>query len=233
PLAVAGSAAAATTAPQQADLPTLGLPNAALPLGLPDSLGSLTAGLPVAHALPVDDAVNGLMPPLGQIMQVGDLGLLPQRPAVAGPAIRSAMPDAAGLSDAANRMLSGSAAQAVSRLTSALPLANVVPQLASAGDGPLQLAPNVLRQGALATLADNVAPQSDALTGGLVGQTQPLVSQLHTRGVPTVGELTNNVSSTNLPVVGTVGSLTQTLPVSSVLGSTGPVTGALQNVSGL
>src|SRR5436305_5990405 len=51
PLACAGTAAAA--AGPQADLQTLGLPNLALPFGLPDSLGPLVAGVPVANDVPL------------------------------------------------------------------------------------------------------------------------------------------------------------------------------------
>ena len=59
------------------------------------------------------------------------------------------------------------------------------------------------------------------------------MSQLRRTGVPTVGDLTGGLSATRLPVVGTVGSVTQTLPVTTLLGNESPVTGALQNVSGL
>ena len=120
---------------------------------------------------------------------------------------------------------------AAERPTSALPLSNLVPQLAPASGGPLQLAPNVLRESAVGTLASGLSPQTRDLTGGLAGQAQPLVSQLRQTGVPTVGDLTGGLSSTQLPVVGTVGSVTQTLPVTTLLGTESPVTGALQNLS--
>lgn len=139
PLACAGPAAAAT--PAQTDLSTLGLPNLALPFGLPDSIDPLTAGVPIAQ--------------------------------------------------------------------------------------------NVLHEGALGTLASGFAPQTDALTGGVIGQAAPLVAQLRQTGVPTVGDLTGKLSETQLPMVGSVGSLTQALPVTSMLGADGPVTGALQNVGGV
>jgi len=244
PLAAAGSAMAATT--PQADLPTLGLPNMALPLGLPDSIDPLAAGLPVVQDLPLNDTVSGLMPPVGELTQVGNLGVLPvQGPAVDG-LVRSAGlqtgPGVAGqaravdngaLAAVSNRALTDGATRTAGRLTSALPLANLVPQLASTAGGPMQLAPNVLSEGALGTLTGGVAPQASDLAGGLVGQTSPLVAQLHHTGVPTVGDLTTQLSGTQLPVVGTVGSLTGTLPVTTVLGNSSPVTGTLQNLSGL
>ena len=140
---------------------------------------------------------------------------------------------AGGLATSVDRALTGGAQSTAARLTSALPLSNLVPQLASASSGPLQLAPTVLRDGALGTLTSGLSPQARDLTGGLVGQAAPLVSQLRQTGVPTVGDLTGGLSATQLPVVGTVGSVTQTLPVTTLLGTESPVTGALQNLSGL
>src|SRR5260370_1029771 len=121
-------------------LPTLGLPNLPLPLGLPDSVGSLAQGLPLAGDLPGSDAVSGSTPPVDEIRQGGSPGVIPP---------------------------------------------------------------------------------------------QPLVSQRRSSGVPTVGDLTGGLSATQLPVVGTVGSVTQTLPVTTLLGTSSPVTGVLQNVSGV
>jgi hypothetical protein len=247
PLACAGTAAAAQDAPM---LPTLGLPNLPLPLGLPDSVGPLTDSLPLAGNLPVADLVTGMTPPLNEVVQIGDLGgILPQRAPQAAPMTRSAdamarpatlaanaesMALSAGnLAATADHTLTSGAQAATERLTSALPLSNLVPQLASASGGPLQLAPNVLREGAVGTLTSGLSPQARDLTGGLVGQAQPLVSQLRQTGVPTVGDLTGGLSSTQLPVVGTVGSVTQTLPVTTLLGTESPVTGSLQNLSGL
>lgn len=250
PLACAGAASAAT-APQTAVpmLPTLGLPNLPLPLGLPDSVGSLAQGLPLAGDLPISDVVSGVTPPIDEIVQVGNLGVIPEQPARSVPMIRSApVPQqptmiatnaenmalgAGGLATAADHALTDGAQSAAERLTGALPLNNLVPQLASTSGGPLQLAPNVLHEGAIGTLASGIAPQARNLSGGLVGQAQPLVSQLHSNGVPTVGDLTGGLSATQLPVVGTVGSVTQTLPVTTLLGSSSPVTGVLQNVSGV
>ena len=250
PLACAGTAAAAAAAQDAPMLPTLGLPNLPLPLGLPDSVGPLTDSLPLAGNLPVADLVTGMTPPLNEVVQIGDLGgILPQRAPQAAPMIRSAdamarpatlaanaesMALSAGnLATTADHTLTSGAQAAAGRLTSALPLSNLVPQLASASGGPLQLAPNVLREGAVGTLTSGLSPQTRDLTGGLVGQAQPLVSQLRQTGVPTVGDLTGGLSSTQLPVVGTVGSVTQTLPVTTLLGTESPVTGALQNLSGL
>ncbi|HZP55093.1 hypothetical protein [Actinocrinis sp.] len=242
PLACAGTAAAATG--PQADLQTLGLPNVALPFGLPDSINPLVAGVPIANDLPLDGTLNAATPPLSDLMQVGDLGLLPQRPQ-ADAQVRSATLDAqpadsaqklavgtGNLANAADRLLSGQTQRAATQLAEALPVNNVMPQLAASG-GALGLAPNVLHQGALGTLTSGLSPQADALAGGVIGQAAPLVSQLRQGGVPTVSDLTGKLSGTQLPMVGSVGSLTQTLPVTGVLGADSPVTGALQSAGSL
>jgi hypothetical protein len=246
PLACAGTAAAATG--PQADLQTLGLPNVALPFGLPDSIDPLIAGVPLANELPLDSTLSAATPPLSDIMQVGDLGVLPERApnAVAGAQVRSAtleeQPADAGqklafagssLANATDRLLGAQTQGATARLAEALPLNNLTPQLAAESGGPLALAPNVLHQGALGTLTAGLTPQADELAGGVISQAAPLVSQLRQGGVPTVSDLTGKLSGTQLPMVGSVGSLTQTLPVTSVLGSGSPVTGALQNVGSL
>src|SRR5258708_10273775 len=90
PLAAAGTAAPAATSVPQADLPTVGLPNLALPFGLPDSVDPLTAGVPVVQELPLSEAGNRIMPPLGQLVQVSDLGLLPEQPPAAAKLARAA-----------------------------------------------------------------------------------------------------------------------------------------------
>lgn len=244
PLACAGTAAAATDT--QAVLPTLGLPNLALPFGLPDSIDPLTAGLPIAQDLPLGDALSAAAPPLSDVTQVGDLGLLPERSPLADAQARSATlaqqpADSAQklatgeteLASAADRLLSGQAQSAATRLTEALPLNNVMPQLAAGSGGPLALGSNVLHQGALGTLTSGLSPQAEELAGGVIDQATPLVSQLRQSGVPSVSDLTGKLSGTQLPMVGSVGSVTQMLPVTTVLGANSPVTGALQNVGSL
>src|SRR5947209_2628387 len=244
PLACAGTAAAATG--PQADLPTLGLPNLALPFGLPDSINPLVAGVPIAQDLPLDDALNAATPPLSDFTRVGDLGLLPERAPQANAQVRAATLQqqpadsaqklavgASNLANAADRLLGSQTQRATTQLAESLPLNNVMPQLAAGSDGPLALAPNVLHQGALGTLTAGLTPQADELAGGVIGQATPLVAQLRQSGVPTVSDLTGELSGTQLPMVGSVGGLTQTLPVSTMLGAGSPVTGALQNVGSL
>jgi hypothetical protein len=195
---VCGGTAAAATAPTQRDLSALGLPalglptqslsDMALPLGLPDSLGTLTQKLPL----------------LSKVTQVGGTGLLSKQPPQVGQLVHSA-----------------------------LPVADLVPKLAPTSGGSVQLTPHALQDGALGALTSDIAPQASELTGGLVGQATPLVSQLRQTGVPTVGDLTSGLSGTQVPVVGTVGSVTQMVPVTTVLGAESPVTGTVQELSGL
>jgi hypothetical protein len=123
--------------------------------------------------------------------------------------------------------------QLTDHLTSALPLNNLVPSVLPDANNPLQVAPNLLQTGALGNLSQGLAPQTQDLTGAVVGQTAPLVNGLHQAGVPTVGDVTGQVSAATLPGVGTVGGLTKSLPVTSVLGPNSPVTGALNNLGQL
>lgn len=211
PLVCGGTAAAAATSSTQPDLsalvPTLALPDRTLPFGLPDSLGTLTQGLPLTHDLPmnsVNDAVSEAMPLLGEVTHADDLGLLAKQPP-----------------------------QAEQLAHSALPLAGLVSQLTPTSGGPLRLTPHDLQDGVLGTLTSGIAPQTSSLTDGLVEQATPLVSQLHQVGVPTVGDVTSGLSGTQVPVVGTVGSVTQMVPVTTILGAQSPVTGTVQNLNGL
>ena len=123
--------------------------------------------------------------------------------------------------------------QLTTRLNSALPLGSMVPAALPNPDQPLQVAPGLLDDGALGTLSQRLAPQTQNITGSVVGQTAPLVGRLHQAGLPTVGDVTGQVSQTSLPAVGTVGGLTKSLPVTTALGPNSPVTGALNSVGGL
>jgi hypothetical protein len=183
---------------------------AATPLG---DLSSLVPG--VASDLPLSSmALSGLDAP----MAVDD----------------NAVPtDQAALAPSPAQQVSAEAQQVANRLTSTLPVGNMVPGVLTADGAPLQVAPNLLHEGALGTLSGGLAPQAQDVTGAVVGQTAPLVGELHQAGVPTAGEMTGRLSQTALPGIGTVGSLTQSLPVTSVLGPNSPVTGALNNLSQL
>lgn len=74
---------------------------------------------------------------------------------------------------------------------------------------------------------------ADALVGGVISQADPAAAQLRRSGLPTVGDLTGTLSGTQVPGVGTVGSVTQKLPVTTVLGAESPVTGTLRSIGGL
>ena len=120
-----------------------------------------------------------------------------------------------------------------SRLNSALPLGTVMPAVLPDPNQPLQAMSSLLDDGPLGTLSQGLEPQTQSITGAVVGQTSPIVGQLHQAGLPTVGDVTGQVSQTSLPGVGAVGGLTESLPVTSALGRNSPVTGALNSLSGL
>lgn len=85
----------------------------------------------------------------------------------------------------------------------------------------------------LDTLSQRLSPHTQVITGLVVRQTAPLVGGLHQVGLPTVGDVTGQISRTALPGVGPVGGLTTTLPVTTALGPNSPVTGALNNIAQL
>lgn len=139
----------------------------------------------------------------------------------------------AGSPFTAGQALSAGAHQLTSRLSSALPLGTMVPAVLPDPNQPLQAVPGLLDDAALGTLSQGLEPQTQSITGTVVGQTAPLVGRLHQAGLPTVGDVTGRVSQTSLPGVGAVGGLTESLPVTTALGPNSPVTGALNSLSGL
>ena len=96
---------------------------------------------------------------------------------------------------------------------------------------PGEIAPGVLRNGAVGTLTGGVGQRTAQVADSVVGQVQPTAKQLHSGGVPTVGDVTSSVSRTEMPMFGTVGSLTSAVPVGAALGD--PVMNALGAASAL
>jgi hypothetical protein len=90
-----------------------------------------------------------------------------------------------------------------------------------------QAAPNTFGQGANGGTVDGFAghlgTRATQLTDGVVGRMAPVVKQLRSQGVPTVGEVTSTVSQTKVPVFGTVGGLTSVVPASEMLGDGSPM----------
>lgn len=90
-----------------------------------------------------------------------------------------------------------------------------------------QTAPNTFGQGANGGTVDGFAGhlgiRATQLTDHAVGRMSPVVDQLRTEGVPTVGEVTSTLSQTKVPVFGTVGGLTSVVPASEMLGDGSPM----------
>lgn len=233
PLACAPGAAAASAAP--ADLAGLNLPDLGLPFGLPYSIDPLSADLPLARDLPLVQTLGAATPAPGDVAQAGAEARSAESERQVAASARQVAFGTGDLANAADRLLAGQARRATAPLAEVLPLhqPDPMPQLTAASGAALRLVPHVLHQGALGKLTTGFAPQAEAVTGGVIGRAAPLAAQLRRSGVPTVGDLTGKLSETPLPLVGSVGNLTRTLPVTSALGADSPVTDALQNVGSL
>ena len=226
PLAAAGSAFADAA-------PALGSPLSALPLGssadsLPLGIGEmaqpLNAALPLTGTLAnaVTSSVGSGDLPVGGVLGTDTPQTQTREAAMTG----QATAEAANLATRTSRL--------GSRLTSALPVAGLVTEVAPAmAGGPMQLAPTVLRDGTVGTLTDGFGARAMQLAGGVVGQVHPAVAQLQQQGVPTVGDVTTSLSQTQVPVFGSVGGLTSAVPVSEMVGDQSPVLGTVGAASGL
>lgn len=222
PIAAAGSAFADTT-------PATAAPLSALPLGTTLPLQVTTMAGPVESVLPLADTLTRA---LTSAVDTGDL----QNGLIGGvtPQTQTREAVTTGQASAETADLAAKTTQLTSKLTSVVPVSGLVHEVAPAMAGqPMQLAPTLLQAGAVGTLTNGFGGKSMELTNGVVGQAQPLVSQLQKRGVPTVGDVTTTVSQSKLPVFGTVGSLTAAVPVSEMLGNNSPVLGTVGAVSGL
>lgn len=87
--------------------------------------------------------------------------------------------------------------------------------------------------GGVGALTSGFTPQAVVVNGAVLRQASPVVNQLQQGGVPTVGDLTNNLGQSSLPMVGPVGHLTRTLPLSSVLGNANPLADTLSTATQL
>jgi hypothetical protein len=227
PLAVAGAAAAATVPAESTPPVGSTFSNSAFP----ESAFSDTA---LSSPTPSHSALSGSALSGSVLPDAGAHHPAAQNQVRLAPQTRSAVHHASGPAVTSNRGLADGAEHTAERLTAALPLSGLLPRAGTTSPiGPLQLAPNVLRNATLGLPAAALAPRAGELADGLAGQAKPLVAQLRRNGVPTVGDLTGKLSQTRLPVIGAVGGITGSLPVTTVLGSGSPVTGALQNLDGL
>jgi hypothetical protein len=223
PLAAAGSAFADTAPAAQGPLSSLSL--SSVPFGLGAAAQPVDAAVPLAGTL-----ANAVTTSVGS----GDLptGTLLGSDNTPQTQTREAAMTGQATAEAAD--FATKTSQAAGRLTAALPVAGLVDEVAPAmAGGPVQVAPNLLQDGTVGTLTDGFGGRAMDLATGTVDQVQPVVSQLHQRGVPTVGDVTTSLSRTDVPVFGTVGNLTSAIPVSQMVGDQSPVLGTVGAASGL
>ncbi|HEV2634720.1 MAG TPA: hypothetical protein VGX23_06205 [Actinocrinis sp.] len=242
--------APATPAAADAQTSWFSAPAAASPLGLSD-LSDLTSldgldpqSLPFGSLLPsaqgspsVDGSLPlvGPMPAIGEIRPFGSLtGASAQQGGPGRPLAREA-PAPLGVSPFA-------AIAALNPLVPAFPVTPAgVGDLAQSSAGSLAASTSAtlgsigqeVPPGGVGALTSGFTPQADALTGAVLQQSTPMVAQLQERGVPTIGDLTNQVGDTALPMIGPIGHLTQALPLSTVLGTENPLADALSTATQL
>jgi hypothetical protein len=222
PIVAAGSAFADTAPSAAAPLP-------ALPLGTTVPLQVATMAGPVESVLPL---AGTLTRAVTSAVDTGDLQ---------GGLVGSVTPQAqtreavtTGQATAETADLAAKTTQLTNKLSTVVPVSGLVHEVAPAMAGqPMQLAPTLLQDGTVGTLTNGFGGKSMELTGGVVGQAKPLVTQLHQQGVPTVGDVTTSLSQSKLPVFGNVGGLTAAVPVSEMVGNNSPVLGTVGAVSGL
>jgi hypothetical protein len=229
PLAAAGSAFADTAPAAQGPLSSLSL--SSIPFGPDSALQGLgAAAAPVDSAVPlagtlanaVTSSVGSGDLPTGTLLGTNSPQTQTREAVMTGQAAAEAATFATRTS------------QLAGHLSAALPVTGLVDEVAPAmAGGPMQVAPNLLQDGTVGTLTDGFGGKAMDLTNGTVGQVQPVVSQLHQQGVPTVGDVTTSLSQTDVPVFGTVGNLTSAVPVSQMVGDQSPVLGTVGAASGL
>lgn len=247
PTATAAPATPATPATVDALTGWFSTPAAAAPLGLSgltnlDGLDSQS--LPFGALLPSDQAgpsvdgslpLVGPMPAIGEIRPFGSLtGASAQQGGPGRPLAREA-PAPLGVSPFA----------AIAALNPLVPAFPVTPagvgdlaqgsasSLAASTSATLGSIGQEVPAGGVGALTSGFTPQADALTGAVLQQSTPMVAQLQERGVPTIGDLTNQVGDTALPMIGPIGHLTQALPLSTVLGTENPLADALSTATQL
>jgi hypothetical protein len=223
PLAAAGSAFADTAPAAQGPLSSLSL--SSVPFGLGAAAQPVDAAVPLAGTLAdaVTTSVGSGDLPTGTLLGTNDS---PQTQTREAAMTSQAETEAADLATRTS--------QVAGHLTADLPVTGLVDEVAPAmAGGPMQVAPNLLQDGAVGTLTDGFGGKAMDLTGGTVDQVQPVVAQLHQRGVPTVGDLTTSLSRTDVPVFGNVGNLTSAIPVSQMVGDQSPVLGTVGAASAL
>jgi hypothetical protein len=227
PIAAAGSAFAADVpaTSQLTALPLDAAPLAAPPLGL-------TQAAPLRDAVPLAGDVTGEVATSvgsGQVPVGGLFG--PGSPAMH--AQEAAVDRAAAIESAE---IGSKAAAVAGKVSATLPATDLMEQLAPAMAGDAMPA-TVLQDGAVSTLANKIG--ASALARGTVvanqvaQQAAPIAQELRASGVPTVGDVTTSAGGTQMPVFGTLGGFTSTVPATQMLGDDSPVLGTIGTAGSL
>jgi hypothetical protein len=222
PLAAAGSAFADTAPAGQSPLSAPSLSQAPLGLG--------AAASPVDGAVPLAGTIAGAATsPLGS-------GELPTGGLLTTNSAQTQARETATANRAANEAadLATRTSQTAGQLAGELPVAGFMDELAPAMPAaPMQVAPYLLQDGTVGTLADGFGGRATDLADRAVGQMRPVLSQLHPQAAPTVGDVTSTLSQADMPVFGTVGNFTSMIPVSQLAGGQNPAFGAVDAASAL
>lgn len=230
PLAAAGSAWADAA-------PAAGAAPAAVALTGEPGLQQLAA--PLQAALPLAQPLREAAPLAGAVADdlrgsVGS-GTLPGGLAgAADPQMQSR--DAAVDRETAleSGYLAGGATQLAGQVTPALPMHNVLSQVAPAMAGqPGQGLTPLLKKDDLVAMNGDFGTHASALADKVSARMQPTVQELRGQGVPSVADVTSRVGAAKVPLFGTVGGLTAAMPVGQTLGDASPVIGAVNAASGL
>jgi hypothetical protein len=229
PVLAAGNAFAAAPA---AGSPLGGLPlTTAVPARLPFGLNALEQAVaPLQGALPLTRTAAG---DIAESLSEGDLP--------AGAMFGASSPQA---QDRAARMDRQAALETAGLATGATGLTGQMassPEVAGlfraaevqAFGQPFEMAPDLLHEGTLGSLAQHAGSRAMELTGQVSSRMSPVVGELRGDGVPTVNQVTSTVSQAKVPVFGTVGGLTSTVPVTQTLGDQSPVLGTVGAASTL
>ncbi|HEX4792063.1 MAG TPA: hypothetical protein VH372_26590 [Actinospica sp.] len=227
PLAAAGSAFAAD-APASSQLTAL--PLDAAPLAAPPLALAQTA--PLRNAMPLAGTVTGDVATSVASGQVPVGGLFgPGTPAMH--AQEAALDREAAIESAD---LGTKAAAVAGKVSAMLPASDLMEQIAPAMAGDPMPA-TVMQDGAVSTLANNIGARAlgraTVLTDQVAEQAAPVAQQLRASGVPTVSDMTTSVSGTQMPVFGTLGGFTSTIPATQMLGEDSPVLGTVGAAGGL
>jgi hypothetical protein len=132
--------------------------------------------------------------------------------------------------------LGSKTAAVAGKVSAMLPATDLMEQVAPAMAGDAMPA-TVLQNGAVSTLANNIGARAlgraTVVTNQVAQQAAPIAQQLRASGVPTVGDVTTSVSGTQMPVFGTLGGFTSTVPATQMLGDDSPVLGTVGTAGSL